>query len=35
MDLLNPTTLEIISAVLITLFAVYVLFCLGVFNRDK
>ena len=32
---LKPITIEIVSAVLIVIFAVYVLFCLGVFSRDK
>jgi hypothetical protein len=32
---LTPTTVEIADAVLIVLFAVYVLFCLGVFGREK
>ncbi len=32
---LTPTTIEIIDGVLIVLFAVYVLYCLGVFSKEK
>jgi hypothetical protein len=32
---LTPTTVEIIVAVLVVLFAIYVLFCLGMFGKDK
>lgn len=32
---LTPTTIEIANGVLIVLFAVYVLYCLGVFGREK
>jgi hypothetical protein len=32
---LTPSTIEILDGVLIVLFAVYVLFCLGVFSREK
>ncbi len=32
---LTPTTIEIIDGILIVLFAVYVLYCLGVFSKEK
>lgn len=35
MDFLTPRNLEIVNGVLIVLFALYVLFCLGVFRRDR
>jgi hypothetical protein len=32
---LTPTYIEIIDGVLIVLFALYVLFCLGAFSKEK
>lgn len=32
---LTPTTIEILDGVLIVLFAVYVLYCLGAFSKEK
>jgi hypothetical protein len=35
MNDLSPTTIQIIDAVVIVAFAIYVMFCLGVFGKDK
>ena len=32
---LTPTAIEIIDGILIVLFALYVLYCLGVFSKEK
>ncbi len=32
---LTPTAIEVIDGVLIVLFAVYVLYCLGAFSKEK
>lgn len=32
---LTPLKIEIIDGILIVLFAVYVLYCLGVFSKEK